>query len=87
MNDQITRYLQKNDLQLIEPFEVLWGAWDCDAEWYLCSHKDGYNVLVATNHGTPFIGTAEDLAYRIESYQHVLNKTQKVLSALNTDQK
>ena len=75
-------WFDKERLKIIKDFPVLWRGWECDSKWYLCETENGKKVLVETNHGSPFISTADSIEEKINEYKEVLAESEEVLRIL-----
>jgi len=80
----IDQFLQKNQLTLIKSFPVLWRAWGCDSEWYLTQSLNGGKILVTSDHGSPRIGSPEELKERIEYYKEITKISEEILKELES---
>lgn len=80
----INQFLKDNHLTLVKELTVLWAGWDCDSEWYLTENANGDKILVATNHGFPYIGSPEELKERIEYYKQITKVSEEVLKELES---
>jgi hypothetical protein len=82
MNHHIRQFLEQNQLILLREFPVLWKGWDCDFAWYLTENENCEKVLVATDHGNPYIAEPGELLERIEYYKNVTKQSEEILELL-----
>ena len=82
MTIYVKDFLNKNNLTLYSPIPVAWSGWECDSVWYICTDKDGNKVLVATDHGSPYIGSNKLLKERLKFYKDIASQTEIAIGIL-----
>lgn len=78
----VQKFLMEKDLTLIEPFPVYYSGWECDCIWFLCRNSAGQKVVVATNHGTPYIAKKSVVKQKCEEYRKALQQTEAILAQI-----
>lgn len=74
----LQKFLEEKRLTIHKEFSALYRGWDCDGTYYLCKDMNDIYVLVCTSHGSPYIGSPEELQDKIEEYEEVLKATRDV---------
>lgn len=78
----VQNFLTEKGLKLVESFPVYYSGWECDHTWYLCQNSAGQKVVVATNHGTPYIAKKSIVKQKCEEYRSVLKQTEAILAQI-----
>ena len=79
---EIHKFLEEKGLTIYKEFSALYSGWDCDGTYYLCKDVDGSYVLVCTSHGSPYVGSPEELEDKIVEYEEVLKETREACDLL-----
>jgi hypothetical protein len=76
------KFLKEKDLILVSTFQVYYSGWECDHIWYLCRNSGGKKVVVATNHGVPYIAQRQVVKQKCEEYRKALQETEAILAQI-----